>query len=246
MLNLLQDVMNNHILEKLRGGMIVSCQSEGEDPFNADPNYMGLFAKAAEMGGAVGIRTQGIEKLKAIKKATNIPVIGLIKSQFSDGTVRITGSYKEVEELIASGSDIIAIDGTFRKREGLDGPHFIKSVKDSYGCIVLADIATCLEAKACEECGADAISTTLNGYTPETFSIVEGPNLYVLEEILRTVQIPVFAEGRYNKPEDAQIAMEMGAYGVISGTALTRPRVITKWFVEAVEKGKKLNKVMKL
>ena len=233
--------MQNNILETLRGGLIVSCQSEGDDPFNANPEYMGLFAKAAEMGGAVGIRTQGIEKLKAIKRATILPVIGLLKDKFPDGTVRITGSYREVEQLIAAGSDIIAIDGTFREREGLEGPQFIAAVKEKYGCIVLADIATFDEAKACEENGADAISTTLNGYTPDTISNVKGPNLYLLEQILEKVKIPVFAEGRYNVPQDAQKAMEMGAFGVISGTALTCPRVITTWFVDAVEKGKKLN-----
>lgn len=229
----------NSIFEKLRGGMIVSCQSEGDDPFNANPEYMGLFAKAAEMGGAVGIRTQGVEKLKAIKRATSLPVIGLLKSQFSDGTVRITGSFKEVEELIEAGSDIVAIDGTFREREGFSGPEFIKAVKQKYGCQVLADIATFDEAKACAGKGADAISTTLNGYTPDTLSKLESPNFYLLEEIIKHITIPVFAEGRYNVPADAQKAMELGAFGVISGTAITRPRVITKWFVEAVEKGKK-------
>jgi N-acylglucosamine-6-phosphate 2-epimerase len=232
----------NSVLERLKGGMIVSCQSEGDDPFNANPEYMGLFAKAAEMGGALGIRTQGIEKLKAIKSAVSLPVIGLLKSQFPDGTVRITGSFKEVEMLIEAGSDIVAIDGTFREREGLSGPAFIKAVKQKYGCVVLADIATCEEAIACAKNGADAVSTTLNGYTPDTMSSVEMPNLYLLEEILKAIDVPVFAEGRYNVPSDAQKAMEMGAYGVISGTALTRPRVITKWFVEAVEKGKKLKK----
>lgn len=232
----------NDILEKLQYGMIVSCQSEGDDPFNADPMYMALFAKAAEIGGAVGIRTQGIEKLKAIKQAVHLPVIGLLKSQFPDGTVRITGSFKEVEELIAAGSDIVAIDGTFRVRENLDGPSFIKAVKEKYGCLVLADIATFEEAKACEENGADAISTTLSGYTPDTLSSVEGPNFYLLEKILKDIKIPVFAEGRFNVPADAQKAMEMGSYGVITGTAITRPRVTTIWFVEAVNKGKHLKK----
>lgn len=234
----------NSVLERLKGGMIVSCQSEGDDPFNANPEYMGLFAKAAEMGGALGIRTQGIEKLKAIKSAVSLPVIGLLKSQFPDGTVRITGSFKEVEMLIEAGSDIVAIDGTFREREGLSGPAFIKAVKQKYGCVVLADIATCEEAIACAKNGADAVSTTLNGYTPDTMSSVEMPNLYLLEEILKVIDVPVFAEGRYNVPADAQKAMEIGAYGVISGTALTRPRVITKWFVEAVEKGKVLRKII--
>ena len=45
----------NKLLEQLRGGMIVSCQAEGDDPFNANPEYMALFARAAEMGGAIGI-----------------------------------------------------------------------------------------------------------------------------------------------------------------------------------------------
>lgn len=227
----------NEVIEKLKHCMIVSCQSEEDDPFNADPMYMGLFAKAAQMGGAKGIRTQGIAKLRAIKEMVNLPVIGLLKDKFEDGTVRITGSFIEVEQLIEAGSDIIAIDGTFRLREGLSGPDFIKSVKERYNCLVLADIATYDEAIACEKAGADCISTTLNGYTPGTLQFHDGPNYDVLEQILKDVHVPVFAEGRYNTPADAKHAMELGAYAVISGTAITRPRVCTSWFVEAVNQG---------
>ena len=226
----------NKLLEQLRGGMIVSCQAEGNDPFNANPEYMALFAKAAEMGGAIGIRTQGIEKLKAIKRVTKLPVIGLLKSQFPDGTVCITGSFNEVEHLIAAGSDIVAIDGTFRIREGLSGPEFIKEVKKRYGCLVLADIATYAEAKACEEAGADCVSTTLNGYTPDTLQFHDGPNYDVLKECVAGLTVPVFAEGRYNTPAEAGTAMELNAYAVISGTAITRPRVITQWFVNEIKK----------
>lgn len=226
----------NKIIEQLKGGMIVSCQAEGDDPFNADPEYMALFARAAEIGGAIGIRTQGIAKLVAIKRATKLPVIGLLKSQFPDRTVRITGSFAEVEQLIQSKSDIVAIDGTFRKREGLSGPDFIKIVKQRYNCLVLADIATYEEAKACEEAGADCVSTTLNGYTPDTFQYHDGPNYGVLKDCVKGLSIPVFAEGRYNTPVEAGKAMELGAYAVISGTAITRPRVITQWFVAEINK----------
>ena len=226
----------NKLLEQLKNGMIVSCQAEGSDPFNENPEYMALFARAAEMGGAIGIRTQGIAKLEAIKHATKLPVIGLLKSQFSDGTIRITGSFDEVEQLIASKADIVAIDGTFREREGLTGPEFIKAVKEKYGCLVLADIATYAEAKACEEAGADSISTTLNGYTPDTMQYHDGPNYEVLKECVKGLTIPAFAEGRYNTPAEAGKAMELGAYAVISGTAITRPRVITQWFVEEIKK----------
>jgi len=228
--------MQTNFLEKLKGGMIVSCQSEGDDPFNSDPEYMALFARAAEMGGAIGIRTQGIEKLKAIKRSVKLPVIGLLKSQFPDGTVCITGTFNEVEQLIHAGSDIIAIDGTFREREGLSGPEFIKEVKKRYGCLVLADIATFEEAKACEKAGADCISTTLNGYTPDTLQFHDGPNYDVLKDCVNELSIPVFAEGRYNTPVEAGKAMELGAFAVISGTAITRPRVITQWFVNEIKK----------
>ena len=226
----------NKLIEQLKNGMIVSCQAEGDDPFNADPKYMALFARAAEMGGAIGIRTQGIAKLEAIKHATMLPVIGLLKSQFEDGTVRITGSFAEVEQLINSKSDIVAIDGTFRERDGLTGPEFIREVKKRYGCLVLADIATYEEAKACEEAGADCVSTTLNGYTPNTLQFHDGPNYDVLEDCVKGLSIPVFAEGRYNTPAEAGKAMELGAYAVISGTAITRPRVITQWFVTEINK----------
>lgn len=226
----------NNLIQQLKNGMIVSCQAEGDDPFNANPEYMALFARAAEMGGAIGIRTQGIGKLEAIKRATKLPVIGLLKSQFADGTVKITGSYAEVEQLIAAKADIVAIDGTFREREGLTGPDFIKEVKQRYGCLVLADIATYEEAVACEKAGADCISTTLNGYTPDTLQFHNYPNYEVLSQILKTVKIPVFAEGRYNTPAEAGKAMKLGAFAVISGTAITRPRVITQWFVAEINK----------
>ena len=229
--------MTNSILVQLKDSMIVSCQSEGDDPFNASPEYMALFARAAEMGGAKGIRTQGIAKLKAIKKAVNLPVIGLLKDKFDDGTVRITGSFDEVEQLVEAQSDIIAIDGTFRLHEGMSGPDFIKAVKEKYGCIILADIATYEEAIACEQAGADCISTTLNGYTPDTMQFHKGPNYDLLEMVVKNVNVPVFAEGRYNTPTEAKHAMELGAYAVISGTAITRPRVATSWFVEAINEG---------
>ena len=226
----------NKLIQQLKGGMIVSCQAEGDDPFNSDPEYMALFARAAEMGGAIGVRTQGIAKLEAIKRVIKLPVIGLLKGKFADGTVKITGSYSEVEQLINAKSDIVAIDGTFREREGLTGPEFIREVKKRYGCLVLADIATYEEAKACEEAGADCVSTTLNGYTPNTLQFHDGPNYDVLKECVKGLIVPVFAEGRYNTPVEAGKAMELGAYAVISGTAITRPRVITQWFVDAIRK----------
>ena len=222
------------VIDELKGEMIVSCQSEGQDPFNENPEYMALFARAAEMGGAKGIRSQGIEKIQAIKRACKLPMIGLLKSQFEDGYVRITGSEKEVQQLIKIGSDIVAIDGTFRIREGLTGPEFIKKMKEKYGCLILADIATFEEGVACEKAGADCVSTTLSGYTPDTKEKA-GADFELIEKLSHTLTIPVFAEGKIDTPADAAKAMKLGAYAVIAGTAITRPRVITQWYVNSIK-----------
>jgi N-acylglucosamine-6-phosphate 2-epimerase len=225
---------NISILNSLKGELIVSCQAEGLDPFNT-PEYVTLFALAAKMGGARGIRSEGIDKIQSIKGSVDLPIIGLLKDYFDDGFVRITGSFKMVENLIDIGCDIIAIDGTFRKREGLTGPKFIEQVKYRYSCIVLADIATDEEAIASKEAGADCVSTTLSGYTPETQFRCDSPDFNLIKRLSQTISIPVFAEGRINTPQEAKKAMDIGAYAVIVGSAITRPRIITSWFANKIK-----------
>lgn len=228
--------MLNDIIEKLKRNLIVSCQAEGDSPFNS-PEGVTMFAKAAIMGGAAGIRSEGIAKTKMIIEQTNVPVIGLVKSKFEDGSVRITGTFKDVEDLISISTHIIAIDGTFRKRENLSGPDFIKTIKSKFNCLIMADIAKLDEAIACEEAGADLISTTLNGYTPETISDkIKEPNYDLVNQLVKRIKIPVIAEGRINTPDAAKKMIELGAHAVVVGTAITRPHIITSWYVEAIKK----------
>lgn len=228
--------MINNVISKLKGKLIVSCQAEGDSPFNS-PDGVTMFAKAAIIGGASAIRSEGIEKTKMIIEQTNVPVIGLVKSKFEDGSVRITGTFKDVENLISIGTHIIAIDGTFRIRENLSGPDFIKQVKTKYKCLIIADIAIEDEAIACAEAGADLISTTLNGYTPETIKDkIHSPNFELVKSLIKKIKIPIVAEGRINTPEAAKKMIELGAYSVVVGTAITRPHIITSWFVDAIKK----------
>lgn len=228
--------MINNVISKLKGKLIVSCQAEGDSPFNS-PEGVTMFAKAAILGGASAIRSEGIEKTKMIIEQINVPVIGLIKSKFEDGSVRITGTFKDVENLISIGTHIIAIDGTFRIRENLSGPDFIKQVKTKYKCLIMADIAMEDEAIACAEAGADLISTTLNGYTPETIKDkIHSPNFELVKSLVNKIKIPVVAEGRINTPEAAKKMIELGAYSVVVGTAITRPHIITSWFVDAIKR----------
>jgi N-acylglucosamine-6-phosphate 2-epimerase len=228
--------MNNEIISKLKHGLIVSCQAEGDSPFNT-PEGVTMFAKSAIAGGAVGIRSEGIEKTKMILKTVDVPVIGLVKSQFDDGSVRITGSFSDVDDLSFIGCPIIAVDGTFRKREGLTGPEFIRRIKSEFDSLIMADIAKEEEAIECEQAGADLISTTLNGYTPDTIvEKIHSPNFELVKSLVSKLNKPLFAEGRINSPEAAKKMIELGAYAVVVGTAITRPHIITGWFVNTIKR----------
>jgi N-acylglucosamine-6-phosphate 2-epimerase len=228
--------MNNEIISKIKHGLIVSCQAEGDSSFNS-PEGVTMFAKAAIAGGAVGIRSEGIEKTKLILNTVDVPVIGLIKSKFDDGSVRITGSFSDIDDLSAIGCPIIAIDGTFRKRGGLSGPEFIHRIKTQFNALIMADIAKEDEAIECEKAGADFISTTLNGYTPETLNDkIHSPNFELVKSLVKKIKKPVIAEGRINSPEAAKRMIELGAYAVVVGTAITRPHITTSWFVNAIKR----------
>ena len=224
----------NDVFQKIKNGLIVSCQSEGDDPFNS-PEGVTAFAKAAFMGGAAAIRSEGIEKIKSIKASVHLPIIGLLKSTFPDGYVKISGSFSEVEKLLETGCDIIAVDGTFREREHFTGPAFIAEIKSRYSCILMADIATVDEAVACENSGADCISSSLNGYTPYTVPVDKSPNFEIIKKLVQKMKIPVIAEGRINTPGDAKKMLEQGAWSVVAGSAITRPRVITQWYVNEMK-----------
>jgi N-acylglucosamine-6-phosphate 2-epimerase len=225
------------IFDKIKGGLIVSCQSEGADPFNT-PSGVTLFAKAAYMAGAAGIRSQGIAKIRMIKKNVPLPMIGLLKGKFSDGTVKITGSFRQVEQLLKLGCDIVAIDGTFRLREGLSGPDFISAVRHKFPeCVIMADIATYEEGIACESAGAHCLSTTLSGYTPETSHLPKNePDFGLLQSLASECKIPVIAEGKIKSPDEASQMMKSGAFAVVIGTVVTRPRVVIGWYNDAIRK----------
>jgi len=226
------------ILEQIKGKLIVSCQAEGDSPFNS-PEGVSWFAVSARQGGAAAIRSEGVEKTRRIVEAVDLPVIGLKKSMFDDGYVRITGSFEDVKKMVDTGCQMVAMDGTFRLREQMNGPDFISNIRQVYGIPVMADVATFEEAKACMEAGASCISTTLSGYTPDTDHLRKsGPDLELVERLTRQwgERMPVVAEGRYNTPEMARKAMEKGAWAVVVGTAITRPRIITKWFKDAIER----------
>jgi N-acylglucosamine-6-phosphate 2-epimerase len=58
--------------------LVVSCQARADNPLHG-PDYMAALARAAEQGGAAAIRANGAEDIAAIRAATSLPIIGILK-----------------------------------------------------------------------------------------------------------------------------------------------------------------------
>ena len=52
--------------------------------------------------------------------------------------------------------------------------------------------------------------------------------------MVATLDIPVIMEGRLETPRQARRALELGAWAVCVGSAITRPRTITARFAAAL------------
>ncbi len=224
------------ILEKLKGNLIVSCQALPEEPlYMEEMTIMPLMAKAAYQAGAAGIRANGVRDVKEIKKEVNLPIIGLIKKKYDNFPQHITVTMKEVDELVEVEADIVALDCTMRERvDGRTINQFIKDIKEKYPEIILmADVSTFEEGVNAAEAGVDFVGTTLSGYTPYSQG-KKGPDFELVERLTKEISVPVIAEGRIYEPKQAKKMLELGAYAVVVGGAITRPLEIARRFVEGI------------
>ncbi|MCJ8343292.1 MAG: N-acetylmannosamine-6-phosphate 2-epimerase, partial [Cetobacterium sp.] len=216
-------------LEKIKGKLVVSCQALEHEPLHSS-YIMGRMAYAAFEGGASGIRANTVSDIKEIKKNVDLPIIGIIKKNYGDCPVFITPTMVEVDQLMEEGLDIIAIDATLREKpDRVSTEDFIKNIKTKYpNSLIMGDISNVEEAIAAEKAGIDMVGTTLVGYTDYTKG---NDPLTELKKVVEAVSIPVIGEGNIDTPEKAKKALEIGAFAVVVGGAITRPQQITKKFV---------------
>lgn len=222
----------------MKGTIIVSCQATpGEPLYMRDQSVMYLMARAAKQAGAKMIRTSSVRDIVEIKEETGLPVIGLIKREYPGYTGRITMTMREVDECMEAMADIVSIDCTDCERgDGLTAPEFLREVKKKYpNIIIMADCATLEEAVAAYEAGADLVGSTMNGYTPQTAHCKGDPNYELVEQMVAKLPCPVIAEGRVHTPEQARRMLELGAWAVVVGGAITRPLEIATRFMNAVK-----------
>ncbi len=228
--------MTDLILKQIKGHLLVSCQALPEEPLHSS-FIMGRMALAAKEGGAAAIRAQSREDICEIAKVTGLPIIGLVKRNYDDSPIYITPTAKEVTELLAAPCFMIALDMTERERPGKEKISDLVALIHKNKRLVLADISTAEEGRQAAALGADALSTTLSGYTPYSPSL-QGPDLELVKALAGKVGIPVFAEGRIGTPADIKAVMAAGAYAPIVGSAITRPQLITAKFAGALSEEK--------
>jgi N-acylglucosamine-6-phosphate 2-epimerase len=230
------------ILEKLRGGVVVSVQAAHGEPLDK-PEYLSVLAESSLRGGACGVRMAQVENIRYFKAAhPEIPVIGITKPEIIPENayelVYITPTLADVQALAAC-CDIVALDATMRPRPGGKTlAEIVAAARQSHPDIVLmADVATLEEGRNAAHLGFDLLSTTLSGYTAETRHLLTdghgGPDFGLLAALVRETQVPVILEGRVWQPAEVTQAFQMGAFSVVIGSAVTRPHEITRRFVNA-------------
>lgn len=217
------------LLDSLAGGIVVSCQARPGNPLQG-PETMAIVARAAELGGARALRVNGAADIVAIRKICDLPIMGIEKVEHPDSPVMITPNVAAVREVIATGAQIVALDGTNRPRPG--GETLKDCVREIHRghALAFADLATREDLAHAVAADVDAVGTTLSGYTAESPKSDE-PDFDLLAWFVKHSPVPVFAEGRFWTPEQAAQAFAIGASFVVIGTAITNPMAITSRFV---------------
>ncbi|UXR37961.1 N-acetylmannosamine-6-phosphate 2-epimerase [Staphylococcus simulans] len=217
-------------------GLIVSCQALPDEPLHSS-FIMSKMALAAYQAGAVGIRANSKEDIIAIKEEVPLPVIGIVKRDYPGSKVYITATSKEVDELIESKCEVIALDATKQERPKETLEELVAYIREKAPNIeIMADISTIEEAKHADELGFDYVGTTLRGYTDYTQGhILYENNFAFLREVLDQVNAKVIAEGNVITPEMYKAVSDLGVHCTVVGGAITRPKQITERFINAVK-----------
>ncbi len=210
--------------------MIVSIQPPAGSTLD-DPAIVAAMAACATENGAVAVRIEGARRIKAVRaRLPQTPIVGLIKHAVDGYAPYITATLSDVEKVLSSGANIVAVDATSRPRS--DGTTLADTVAVIHGRdgIVFADCARIEDARTARAAGADVLATTLCGYTDDT----RGATLPALDLVRAISSLGAFTvcEGGVASPAQAASAFAHGANAVVVGTALTNLDVLVRRYAD--------------
>lgn len=230
--------MKGKVLEQLQGQLIVSCQALEDEPLYSDFIMMRM-AKAAFQAGAKGIRANSIIDINRIKAEVDLPMIGIIKQKYENSPVHISPSLVEINALLASPCEIIAMDATKRKRPKENLPSIISYIHETSDKLTMADCSCVNDVISAINLEFDIISCTLVSYTEETKKLDIAENDFALLKVMIKLSHEAgkffIAEGNIDSPKKAKRVLELGADSVVVGTAITRPREICAKYIKEIK-----------
>lgn len=223
----------NKTIKSWDGGLIVSCQAPADSPLGK-PEIIAALAETAELNGAVGVRIDSPEHIRAASVRVNLPILGIYKIVSDTCDVYITPTFEAAKQIVEAGADIIALDATRRARpDGEKLENIVARVRAEMNQPLMADVSLFGEGLyAAETLGVDVISTTLSGYTAETKHLTD-PDFKLLERLAAKLTIPVVCEGRLRSTDDVRRAFDCGAFAVVVGGAITGIDLLVQRFAGA-------------
>jgi N-acylglucosamine-6-phosphate 2-epimerase len=218
-------------LDRLRGGLIVSVQPEPGSVLGMLETIV-LLCRLAERNGAAGVRVEGVERVRAVREAVAIPIVGITKCVHAGFAPYITSTVAEVRAVAAAGADVVAFDATQRPRADASIVADLVEAARAGGRLGMGDCSTAEDARAAAAAGCDLVATTLAGYTDET----RGRPLPALDvvEALRGAHPFVVCEGGVATPGAARAAIGAGASAVVVGSAITNVDALVRAFARAL------------
>ncbi len=220
-------------VEDISGKLIISCQAQEGEPLHG-ASHMAAMAQAALAAGAGGIRAESPADIRAIKQAVDLPLLGLWKQEHGPTWARITPGFEAMQEVSRAGADAIAIEATRRPRPDASTlAELVARAARELAKPIVADVSTLEEGLAAARCGVAAVATTMSGYTPESLPRTT-PDFDLLAALVARCGVPVILEGHVWEPAQVAEAFRRGAHAVVVGSAITRPQLIARRFVDAV------------
>jgi N-acylglucosamine-6-phosphate 2-epimerase len=224
-------VQASELTQRLARGLIVSCQPLPHSPLDRD-DFVVAMALAAESAGACAVRIEGVDRVRLAVSSLRIPVIGIVKRDLPDTSIRITPNVEDVRALAEAGAAVVAFDATSRPRPAAICD--LVAQAHALGAQCMADCATEKEGVAAWSQGCELIGSTLSGYTADTAAGEHDDPDFALVKTWSDRGLRVVAEGRIRTPAQAAQALASGAHCVTVGSAITRIEHITQWFVQAM------------